>query len=343
MSNLRTVKPFDEKEFVFEQKWRCNTIEEMALPQRIKDTINGYLEKGRIPCMLFHSTSPGTGKTTTAYAVAHAVNCTKPLYINASLDTDVANIRDKVQRYATSQSLEGSMRVVILDEAERLSVNAQESLKGLIERVSRNCAFVLTTNNKTKLVDPLRSRCRNIDYEFSEEEKVDMIKQLTIRTMAILKYEKIECDPKVLLQLVKRCFPDNRRLLGTLQDYSNIYGKIDEGILVHNQSGDFGALMRILEERSYKQLAQWVHDYAESLGPTFCADLTRYLIKPRDINGQLLTIAAPESIITIIDFLGEEQKYHDRADKWLWTLRVLTQLMMTPKFAFNMDVVKQVN
>ncbi|QGZ15997.1 sliding clamp loader ATPase [Vibrio phage vB_VchM_Kuja] len=342
MSNLVEIKPFDEKEFVYEQKWRCNTIQEMALPQRIKDLIMGYLSKGRIPCMLFHSTSPGTGKTTTAFAVANAIGCTRPLYVNASLDTDVANIREKVFKYASSQGLGGGLKVVILDEAERLSVNAQESLKGLIERVSRNCVFVLTTNNKNKLVAPLRSRCRVIDYEFSDDEKLEMIKALTLRTMAIIKYEGFTCEPKVLLQLVKRCFPDNRRLLGTIQDYTNIYGKIDDGILVHNQSGDFTELLRIMEERSFMRLNQWVNDYSEMLGPTFCADLTRFLITPRELNGVKKTIVMPESIIAVIDFLGEEQKFHEVADKWLWTLRVLTQLMMTPAIKYDMEVVKHV-
>lgn len=336
------IQPYDEREFVWEQKWRCNTIEEMALPSRIRDLLVGYTKLSKIPSLLLYSRSPGTGKTTTSYAVARMIGCMKPLYVNASLDTDVANIRTKVHKYATGATLGGHLKVVILDECDRLSTNAQESLKGLIEQVSRNCVFILTTNKKAAVVDPLVSRCRVIDYEFTEEERVEMIKQMTKRSILILEKENVEIvDKRYVLELVKRSFPDNRRLLSTLQDYARIFGKIDEGVLVHNQSSDMRSLIEVMRAKDFKALKQWVYDQSDVLGPQFLGDLARYLIEPKRINDtKTATIIDPSCIPDVIEFLGEEQKYFDAAhDKWLYFLRIVTVLAVSGEIKFNQEFV----
>lgn len=337
MSENATIKPYDDREFVWEMKWRCNTIAEMALPDRIRKQLDSYTAMTRIPCILLNSRSPGTGKTTTAYAIAHEINCRKPMYVNASLQTDIANIRTKVFKYATGATIEGYTKVVILDEAERLSTAAQESLKGLIEQVSKNCVFVLTTNNKSRLVDPLRSRCRTIDYEWNEDEKVEMVKQMTLRTIDILKYEDYEYDKRVVFSLVQRNFPDNRTILGTLQDYCQTYGKIDEGVLSHNIKTSMSTIVNIIRDKDFKALKQWCHDNADTVGDGFLGDLTRYLIEPRKVNEtKTATIVSESSIVDVIEFLGEEQKFISGSpDRWLFYVRVLTILGVSGGIKFN--------
>lgn len=337
MTDETLITPYDTREFVWEQRWRCNTVDEIALPDRIREKLMGYINQERIPCILLNSRSPGTGKTTTAYALARQVRCTRPLYVNASLQTDIANIRTNVHKYATGATLNGHTKVVILDEAERLSTGAQESLKGLIEQVSKTCVFILTTNNKSRLVEPLRSRCRVVDYEWSEEESVEMIKQMTIRTINILKAEGYEYDKRVVFSLVQRNFPDNRTILGTLQDYCQTYGKIDEGVLSHNLKSSLSTIVRIIMDKDFKALKQWCADNADVVGDGFLGDLTRYLIEPRKVNDtKTATIMQEGSIVDLIEFLGEEQKYVvESPDRWLFYVRVLTILGVSGGFKFN--------
>lgn len=322
------VEPYDEREYVWEQKWRCVSLDEIALPARIRDMLVGYTKLKRIPSIVLNSRSPGTGKTTTARALAREVGCKKPLYVNASLKTDIANIRTEVHRYSTGASVGGNQKVVILDEGERLSPAAQESLKGLMEQVSKNCIFIITTNNKNNLVDPLLSRSRVIDYEWNEQESRDMVRQIIVRMISILNYEGIEFDKRVLAKLVQRKFPDNRRLMGTLQDYAQTNGKIDEGVLSYNQSSNFRELVEIMKGQNFNELKQWVYDNQDRVSESFLGELARYLIEPKRVNDDKhAAIIEGSSIPDVIEFLGEEQKaFHQAGDKWLFLIRILMVL-----------------
>lgn len=318
----------NEREFVYEQKFRPTTIEEMVLPKSLRDKFDGFLAEGSIPNLCLYSPCPGTGKTTTARALATAVGCKKVLFINASLQTDIANIRENVYTYATGSSLYGGKKVVILDEVERLSQAAQESLKGLMEQVSKNCVFILTTNNISRIVAPLVSRCRVVKYMWTAEETNDMKVQMCRRCVDILKHEGVTLDPsgnKVIVALVNQYFPDNRQLLGTLQEFVTEHGQVNEGILAQIKAGSLDDLIECMKKKEFGKVKQWVTDNADTLGGDFYPRMTRVLIG----NGEQHPAKVSKSaIVTVIDFLGEEQKYHNVADIWLHTLRVLTCLMM---------------
>lgn len=111
------VEPSNPNEFIWEQMFRPPTVEDVALPNDFREKFNKYIEAGRIPSLIFYSPKPGTGKTTTARALANSIGCTRPMFINASLDNSIENIRTKVYQYGSTVSvLESSQKVVILDE-----------------------------------------------------------------------------------------------------------------------------------------------------------------------------------------------------------------------------------
>lgn len=321
-----------EKEFVWEQKYRPNRLADVILPKRIKDKLTAYVDEGRIPCLLLYSPSPGTGKTTTAFALANEIKCKKPLFVNASLNTDINTIRNKVVTYASGASLAGGTKVVILDETERLSNAAQESLKGLIETVSKTCVFILTTNNKSRIVQPLISRCRVMEYMWTAEEAKAMQVQMMKRCLEILEAENVPCEKAVLAALVKKHFPDNRSILGMLQDFAQEHGEINTGILGQINTGNFDSLITCIKSHDFAGMKQWVTDNVDTLGPEFYGKLTHKLI---DRTAESAPLVTDESIPEVIDVLGEEQKYHNVADNWLHVLRTMTVLVFNPSIKFR--------
>lgn len=312
-----------ERESIWEQKYRPDALDQVVLPDELRAKYESYLAEEVLPNLCLYSPSPGTGKTTSALVLAAEYGCRKPLLINASLDTSIDTIRTKVYQYATGTSLAGGRKVVVLDEVERLSSAAQESLKGLIEAVSKNCSFILTTNAASSINGPLLSRCRLNKFMWNDEEALQMQKQMMKRAIAILEAESIEYHPQTIAALVKQCFPDNRTLLGTLQDYAVSRGAIDEGVLRNVQTQGIGTLIEHMRNKKFFEVKQWVYENSTRLGPDFYPKLIRVLCGD---NGAEPLIEG-KGQVEAIEFLGEEQKYHGHADLWLHVLRVTTVLM----------------
>ncbi|NBP16842.1 AAA family ATPase, partial [bacterium] len=209
------------------EKYRPNKIEDCILPDTLKSTFQEYVNRKEIPNLLLAG-SAGVGKTTVARAMCEEVGCDY-IIINGSDENGVDTIRVKIKNYASSMSLVGGRKVIILDEADYLTPNAQAILRAGIEEFASNCSFIFTCNFKNRIIDPIHSRCTVVDFK-ANGSKAKMASQFFRRVEFILQSEKIEYEKEVVASVITKHFPDNRRVLNELQRYG-VSGKIDKGIL----------------------------------------------------------------------------------------------------------------
>ena len=211
------------------EKFRPTTLDKYVGNEHIKKSISKYLEQNDIQNLIFYGPS-GTGKTTLAKLCVQNLDCDH-LYINASDERGIETIRDKVQGFASVASFK-PLKVVILDEADFLTIQAQASLRNIIETFSRTTRFIMTCNFVERIIDPLQSRCQVL--KIVPPTKKDVAKHLNW----ILQQEHIEHDINDLVPLVNQYYPDLRKCINTIQlstvdgGANDLYLKLDHSILV---------------------------------------------------------------------------------------------------------------
>ena len=244
------------KEFLFVEKYRPKTIEDCILPSGLKETFQKIVDKGEIPNMMFTG-SAGVGKTTVARALCNELDLDYML-INGSEDGNIDTLRGKIKQFASTISLQGGQKVVILDEADYLNPQStQPALRGFIEEFSSNCRFILTCNFKNRIIDPLHSRCSI--YEFNLGNKAEMAQTFMARLQFILDSEHIIYDNAVIAELIMKYIPDWRRVINECQRYG-MSGHIDTGILVTLSETSIAGLMEDLKTKNFKKMRKWVTD-----------------------------------------------------------------------------------
>ena len=208
------------------EKYRPTKLEDYVGNENIKATISKYLSQNDIQNLIFYG-PPGTGKTTLAKLIVNNLNCDH-LYINASDERGIETIRDKVSGFASSASFK-PLKVIILDEADFLTIQAQASLRNVIETFSRSTRFILTCNYIERIIDPLQSRCQVLKIV------PPSMREVASHIAGILDNENIEWAKETLGPIVKQYYPDIRKILGTAQ-LSTIDNKLvlDKSILVSN-------------------------------------------------------------------------------------------------------------
>ena len=182
------------------------------------------------------------------------------MIINGSEEGNIDTLRNKIKHFASTVSLQGGYKVVILDEADYLNPQStQPALRGFIEEFSNNCRFIMTCNFKNRIIEPLHSRCSTVEFNVSKKDLAELCALFMARVTHILKQENIEYDQPVVAELILKHNPDWRRVLNELQRYS-LSGKIDSGILVNLQEVSLNNLMSAMKEKNFKHMRQWVTD-----------------------------------------------------------------------------------
>lgn len=236
------------------EKYRPQTIEDCILNDGLKKTFSEFVSRKEIPNLLLCGTA-GVGKTTVARALCNEIGCDY-IIINGSDENGVDAVRNKIKNYASSMSLTGGRKVVILDEADYLTANAQAILRAGIEEFASNCSFIFTCNFKNRIIDPLHSRCTVIDFK-ANGSKAKMATAFFKRVEGILKEEGITYDREVVAAVITKHFPDNRRILNELQRYS-AGGAIDKGILASVSDVQLGELVKSLAGKDFASCRKWV-------------------------------------------------------------------------------------
>lgn len=245
------------EEMLWSQKYRPQKVSETILPEKTKLAFQKFVDDKSIPNLLL-SGSPGTGKTTAAVAMLKELDCDY-IMINGSLNGGIDTLRYEIANFASSVSFSGGRKYVIIDEADNLTPATQKALRSFSEEFSRNCGFIFTCNFKNRIIEPLHSRFSLVDFSVSKQEKPKIAMQFFKRVIKILEMENIEYDQKIISEVIKKYFPDFRRVLNELQNYA-ASGKIDEGIFTNFKQESIDRLFEYLEEKNFTEMRKWVAD-----------------------------------------------------------------------------------
>ena len=302
------------------EKFRPQTIDDCILPDRLKKPFQEYVNQKNIPNLLLAG-GPGVGKTTVAKAMCKEVGCDY-LVINGSDESGIDTFRTKIKNYASSLSLAGGRKVIIIDEADYLNPNStQPALRNAIEEFAGNCSFIFTCNYKNRIIDPLHSRCAVIDFGLKNGEKAKMASAFFKRIQSILQSEKVDYDDAVIAELVKKHFPDFRRVLNELQRYSQ-FGKIDTGILVQISDVSIDELIKNIKQKDFGAIRKWIatHEIDSTILFRKIYDALYDTLKPQSI---------PQAVLILADY---QYKAAFVADAEINTVACLTELMVSCEF-----------
>jgi len=302
------------------EKYRPKTIADCILPERLKTPFQEYVTQNNIPNLLLAG-GAGVGKTTVAKAMCEEIGCDY-LVINGSDESGIDTFRVKIKNFASSMSLAGGRKVIIIDEADYLNPNStQPALRNAIEEFAGNCSFIFTCNFKNRIIDPLHSRCAVVDFTLKNNEKAQMATQFFKRIQSILRSENIEYDDKVVAELIKKHFPDFRRVINELQRYSQ-FGKIDSGILAHIVEVSIGDIIKYIKEKDFGSIRKWVASNDVDAAVFF-----------RKLYDNLYDVLKPQSIPQAVIILADYQyKQAFVADQEINTVACLTELMVACEF-----------
>jgi DNA polymerase III delta prime subunit len=247
-----------KEQFLWVEKYRPRKLDDCILPDDQLKTFREFVATGEIPNMLLCG-SAGVGKTTIARAICEELECDY-IIINGSEESGIDVLRTKIREFASSVSFGGKTKVVILDEADYLNPNStQPALRAFIEEFANNCRFIFTCNFKNRIIAPLHSRTAVIEFKLTKADRPKMAGRFMKRLSDILATENVAFDEKVVAEVLKKHFPDYRRVLNELQRYS-VSGTIDEGILVNVQEVNMKELVTSLKSKDFKKMRNWVVD-----------------------------------------------------------------------------------
>lgn len=307
-----------QEEFLWVEKYRPHKVGDTILPLDLKTTFQTFVDQQKIPNLLLTG-SAGVGKTTIAKAMLDEVGADYIIINGSDEGRLIDTLRTKIKNFASSMSLAGGRKYVILDEADYLNAETvQPALRNFMEEYSSNCGFILTCNFVNKIIAPLHSRCSVIEFKMPKKDMPKLAGQFFKRVEAILERENVEYDQKVVAELVMKHFPDNRRILNELQRYS-VTGKIDAGILVNQSDENFKALMQSLKNKEFNNVRKWVAQNIDGEPAAFF----------RKLYDSISEYAAPQSIPQIVVTLADYQyKSAFVADQEINTMALLTELMV---------------
>ena len=244
------------EEFLWVEKYRPKTVADTILPDDLKKVFQQFVDQKNIPNLILSGTA-GVGKTTVAKAMCEELGCDY-IIINGSMNGNIDTLRNDIARFASSVSLAGGRKMVILDEADYLNAQStQPALRNFMEEFSANCGFILTCNFVDRIIEPLHSRCSVVKFKIRKSELPELAKQFLRRVCGILDNEGVTYDKAAVVEIIKKHFPDWRRVINELQHYSAT-GAIDSGILRNFSDDSLKKLISFMKDKNFTAVRKWV-------------------------------------------------------------------------------------
>lgn len=276
-----------KKEFLYYQRYRPNTINECVLPVGLKEQFQNIVREGKSTDLILNG-SPGIGKTTVARAICKELDWDL-YFINGALNGSIDTLRNDILQFVSTMSFTSEHKVVIIDEADRMSAQMQDGLKTFMEEFT-GVTYIFTTNNKSKLIGPIHSRSQVIDFAIPKDEQQKILVGLYKRAVYILDSENVTYDKAVVAKLISKYFPDFRRALNELQGYYIRNGSIDSGILAAIRDVSLADLYKFMKEKSFTNVRKWSSENLDS-------DVSAVIRKIYDTASDVFT---PQSIPMVV-------------------------------------------
>jgi DNA polymerase III delta prime subunit len=307
------------KDFLWVEKYRPKHISDCILPDQLQNTFSKIVANSEIPNMLFTGTA-GLGKTTVAKAICNELDLDY-IIINGSEEGNIDTLRGKIKQFASSVSLSGGYKVVILDEADYLNPQStQPALRGFIEEFSDNCRFILTCNFKNRIIEPLHSRCGVYEFNTSKKDMVPLAEKFLARLEFILQTENVEFNKKVLIELIMKYAPDWRRIINECQRNS-ISGTLNVDAI--NTSSNYDDLFSFLKTKDFKKMRSWVANNIDTDASAIFRSLYDRMYDKID-SGSI-----PQLVLILADY---QYKNAFVADHELNVVACLTEVMANVNF-----------
>jgi DNA polymerase III delta prime subunit len=283
-------------DFLFVEKYAPKTIDECILPQALKDFFITARENKEVPNLIL-SGPPGIGKTSTIKALANDLGMDFMMINGSEEGRFIDTIRNKVQNYASTVSLTNTgKKILLIDEADNVTNDAQLALRGAVEKLQRNCIFIFTCNYKNKILPPLHSRCSVLDFTIPTKERPKIAAQFFERIGGILNKENIEYDKKVLVGLIQKHFPDFRRTLNELQRFTST-GKLEINSITSHVNINVAELLSYIKDRNFVEVRKWVALNIDN-------DISKIF---RQIYEELQKVLVPSSIPSAVISIADYQ------------------------------------
>ena len=311
-----------KQEFLYVEKYRPQNIGDTILPKGVKKSFEEFVQNKEIPNLLLCGTA-GTGKTTIAKAMCNELGADFIVINGSDEGRLIDTLRTKIKNFASTVSLSGGPKVVILDEADYISAESvQPALRNFIEEFSSNCRFIFTCNYKNRIIAPLHSRCTVIDFSIPKSEKSKLAGEFLKRLIQICNEEGIKYEEKVLVELILKFFPDFRRCINEVQRYG-ASGVIDSGLLATLSEEKLTPLIDMLANKDWSNMRKWVGQNSDN-------DLNTLYRKVFNALEQRLE---PSSIPAAVLFIADYQyKSAFAMDSEINFVACLTEIMSECKF-----------
>ena len=268
-----------EKKFLWTEKYRPQGFDDVIMHASLKNFFDNISDQ--IPNMIFHG-PPGTGKSTIGFILGRRLDA-DTIIINGSSERNIDTLRSTIREFASTVTLDASSphKLIIIEESDYTNQQSfQPALRRVIEEYADNCRFIFTCNYLHKMIEPLRSRTTQVNFNIPPAEKVSYMGKLHGRMCQILDIEGVPYDPKAVADRIYSTYPDNRQLLNSLQSEARTYGNIDSSN--ETEAGNLDRLVNLLASRvqntsqKFSEIRKWIINNPETPAQLFTTLYKRF-------------------------------------------------------------------